>query len=128
MDAKNKSAVTYSGSLAVPVVYSDPPMAAQILGVDHPDVQKAIHAESMRVTQELLDKLPLLIDHFAIAKDAPDKWMQLAFRMARAHVPGFQTVLPKKSGAPRDWMPLDLAALHFEVELLIKQGMKAKEA
>lgn len=124
---KNNSSA-YSGALATPVLYGDPPLAAQVLGVEHPDVEPLILEETVRVTNELLGKLPLLLDHFGISRSTPDMWQKLAFRMARAHVPGFQTVSPKKSGAPQDWGPLELAALHLEVQILTKRGMTAMDA
>ena len=68
----------YSGPLQAPVVFADPPLAAQVLGADHPDVAPAILEESNRVTQELLGKLPLLLDHFGVSRSAPDKWLQLS--------------------------------------------------
>lgn len=124
---KNNSPA-YSGALDTPVVFADPPLAAQVLGADHPDVEPAILEESGRVTQELLGKLPLLLDHFGVSRSAPDKWLQLSYRLARAHVPGFQTVSPKKSGAPQDWGPLELSALYLEVQILTKRGMTAMDA
>jgi len=118
----------YTGPLATPVVIGEPPLAAQILGPDHPDVAPLLKAETGRVSQAVMDKLPLLLDHFGIPREEPDKWLELACRLARAHVPGFRTVKPKKSGAPQEWGEIELAALHIEVEMLTKQGMTAKEA
>lgn len=118
----------YSGPLTDPVVFCEAPLAAQILGVDHPDVAPLLQAETERVTQAVLDKLPLLLDHFGIPREASDKWLQLSYKLARAHVSGFQTVDPKKAGAPQEWGELELAALHIEVGILTKQGMTAMDA
>ncbi len=125
---KSRQKTPYSGTLAEPVAFSEAPLAAQILGVDHPDVAPLLRAETERVTQAVLDKLPLLLDHFGIPREASDKWLQLSYKLARAHVSGFQTVAPKKSGAPQEWGELELAALHIEVEILTKQGMTAMGA
>ena len=40
----------YTGPLQAPVVFADPPLAAQVLGADTPDVEPAILEESGRVT------------------------------------------------------------------------------
>lgn len=91
-------------------------------------VEPLILEETVRVSNELLGKLPLLLDHFGIPRSAPDMWQQLAFRLARNHVPGFQTVLPKKAGTPQDWGSLELAELYLEVGILTNQGMTAMDA
>ena len=52
---KNNSSA-YSGALATPVLYGAPPLAAQVLGVEHPDVEPLILEETVRVTNELLGK------------------------------------------------------------------------
>ena len=127
-NSKSRQKTPYSGPLAAPVVFCEAPLAAQILGVDHPDVAPLLQAETERVTQAVLDKLPLLLDHFGIPCEASDKWLQLSYKLARAHVSGFQTVAPKKSGAPQEWGELELAALHIEVGILTKQGMTAMDA
>ncbi|MBV5337879.1 MAG: hypothetical protein J0653_08155 [Deltaproteobacteria bacterium] len=104
------------------------PAVAQILGVDHPSVQPLIRKESERIAALVLDKLPLLLDHFDIPRDSPDCWQRLAYRLARAYVPGLQTTPASTAGAPREWGPVELAALHDEVKVLVSQGMKEKEA
>lgn len=128
MAAKPSIKASYQGPLAIPVAMPKAPAAVHILGPDNPDVQAAIRIESDRITKELLGKLPLLLDHFAISRDASDCWYELAYRLARAHVPGFQTVAPSKVGAPQEWGELELTALHIEVEILTKQGMTAMDA
>ena len=126
---KNNSAAGYSGALATPIVYGDPSLEAQILGEDDPIHEQEVQAEAAKATQALLAKLPLLLDHFGVSRSAPDKWMQLSYRLARAHVPGFQVSKTKKAGAPQDWGALELASLHIEVErMVVAEGVTAMDA
>lgn len=124
---KNNSPA-YSGALATPIVYGDPSLEAQILGEDDPVYEQELQVEAAKATKAMLAKLPLLLDHFEVSRSAPDKWMQLSYKLARAHVPGFQVNKTKKAGAPQDWGPLELASLHIEVERLAAEGMTAMDA
>ena len=55
------------------------------------EAERKAHTENntLRYGTEFLEKMPLLFAHYGIA-DSPDKWMHLAFRLARDHVPGFR--------------------------------------
>lgn len=117
----------YDGPLGTPV-QMEVPAVAQILGLDHPDVKEALHKEIERATYEILDKLPMLLDHYSIPRESKDRWLQLSYRLARVHVPGMQTTQRKRAGAPKDWGPVELAALNVEVNLLVKQGVTAMDA
>lgn len=128
MARTTKEEPQYPGVLGQPVVIQGPPEAAEFLGADHPDIKAAKDAEALRAAQELTAKLPLLLDHFGIDRNRPDHWKQLAFRLARAHVPGMQVVNAPKAGAPQTWGPVELAALYIEVERLTKQGATAMDA
>jgi len=117
----------YDGALATPVPMELPAVAA-ILGPRHPDVVEAMRKQNQAITDEIMAKFPMLFDHYKIPMESENSWAYLAFRLARTHVPGMQTVTRRRSGAPKDWGPVELTALNFEVGLLIKQGISTMEA
>jgi hypothetical protein len=50
---------------------------------------------------EFDQKLPLLFDHYGVAKDDPDRWQKLCLSLAIAHIPGFQVRASRAKGRPR---------------------------
>lgn len=59
-----------------------------------------------RWRREYDQKLPLLLDHFGIPREDPNRWQMLSLCLAVAHVPGFQVGTGRKRGRPRE-MPLE---------------------
>lgn len=117
----------FEGDLAEPL-WCDRPTIANVLEEDHPAVREAFHRETLRVTNDAVRKLELLVDHYQVERGNPYQWQILAFRMARQFIPGFQITARPVVGAPLDWGPVELAGLFLEVEALTKQGMSAMDA
>jgi hypothetical protein len=57
------------------------------------------------IHEERLEKLVLLLRHYDVARDDPDRWRRLAFRMALDFVPGMRVEyeIPRQRGRPRKW-------------------------
>jgi hypothetical protein len=68
---------------------------------------RSITAEpnEQRIIREWIAKVPLLLAHYGIAPNDPDRWRALAFLLALDHVPGMQVIdRPRpKRGAPQKW-------------------------
>lgn len=59
----------------------------------------------LRISREWWAKVPLLFAHYELRVEDDDRWRQLAFVLAREHVPGMQVVdrpRPRK-GPSRKW-------------------------
>ena len=56
--------------------------------------------EEHRVGQETARKVGLLLYHYGIRPSSPDVWMQLALRLAMAHVPGLRSDHQRARGRP----------------------------
>jgi hypothetical protein len=77
-----------------------------------PEEQERIgRDEDLRLVEEQCGKLFLLLDHFGIPRTSRLRWFQLAFLLARQHVPGMSIVTDPKSrtGPKGKWKqtPLD---------------------
>lgn len=74
---------------------------------------------------EWLEKMNLLLSHYRIDRDNPERWFGLALCLAIDHVPGFEPVKRKKPGAKLDWDGVTLARLNFQVSGLIASRQSA---
>jgi hypothetical protein len=98
--------VKYTGKLAKPIV-------SKQLGLFATDAD--IKAEALRITTEKVNKISAL---FALHGVELNDWMNLAFELAEAHVPGFK--VNKPAGRPTVW------GKYYEAEFkLTVDSMKA---
>lgn len=93
--------------------------------VDGDDVQGAYEsklgawkaADAAALAEEAAPKLWLLLDHYAIARDDPERWFLLSLKLAIDHVPGFTRAPPgSKPGRPSEWDAFKLALVYCLVE------------
>ncbi len=78
--------------------------------------------------REYDQKLPLLLDHFGIPREDPNRWQMLSLCLAVTHVPGFQVKARSKRGRPRE-MPLEEEAkLHARFYALRNDGHSNRNA
>ena len=78
--------------------------------------------------QEFNQKLPLLLDHYGIASDDPDRWQKLCLGLAVAHVPGFQVRASRKKGRPPTVSPQDEEKLYARFCELRQGGQSDRNA
>ena len=113
----------YKGSLNKPIrvpTYKTKRRTCREIVTDAPqqdEVERKAHTENntLRYGTEFLEKMPLLFAHYGIA-DSPDKWMHLAFRLARDHVPGFRLESEKSRGRKLEKDENFLLQLYLDVE------------
>lgn len=122
-------------ALRTPIAFHDSPetslleMAAPGFPSRGAAVAQAFNA-NLQIPQEWLEKMLLLLDHYRIAHDDPERWFFLAFALALDHVDGMK-IAPnqKKSGAPLEWGPMTLAKLYFEVvDIVQERGLSIKDS
>ena len=76
-------------------------------------------------TNFLKPRLRLLLDHYEIARDDPNRWIELSMWLAVNHVPGFE-YSPK--GAPTKWGENEEFKLFSRVVELTKRGNSIRNA
>ena len=76
----------YQGALAAAI----PSVGGGLLAASLQEIERILHATRQQ-------KMPALFAHFGIDPKASDAWEQLAYSLARRHVPGFQEMLPVPS-------------------------------
>lgn len=110
-----KKAALYSGDLAKRIV-----IGSRGFRAESPDFEKA-------VTDELLRRHLLLLDHYKIDRTKPIKqiYFLLSLGLALDHVPGMQFVLPARRGRKQKWNDDEAAALVTAIDTArSKSGLK----
>ncbi len=76
-----------------------------------------------------LRKIELLLDEYGIARDDPERWLLLAFELARDFVPGFAIDNRKAAGRPPTWKnSLRLFYLWWDVQELRRKNNRLSVA
>lgn len=121
---KKKGGAAYSGPLNKPiqVTKGEPPTFLAAAGGSPSEHANQV-AENSHVPKEWLEKMALLLSHYKIDADDPERWFALSLHLAIDHVPGFKLDEKKKSGAPLDWDGWTLARLNFEVSDLMARNV-----
>ena len=73
-------------------------------------------------------KLPVLLDHFGIPREDPNRWQMLSLCLAVAHVPGFQVKPGRKRGRPREMSLEEEAKRYARFCVLRKDGHSGRNA
>jgi len=129
--------VTYSGALAEPLrprMLRSARCRARLHGpAGGPIATSALDGQSQASTEaawrwEYDLKLPLLLKHFEIPNDHPDRWHLLSLKLAIAHVPGFQVKVRRKAGRKKSMPTEKEAALYARFSALQKQGQSERNA
>lgn len=102
--ARKRGAPKYAGALAQPI-YLNPDDYKYSVGLGRPlndpdVVQKKMFEMAKKQTFE---KMQLLFKHYEIDSNDEQGWQVLAFRLARAHVPGLQIAFRPKPGRKPTW-------------------------
>jgi hypothetical protein len=110
---KHSRSPKYEGTLAEPVY--EPVLVFGLLG----DERLAKFQARERATIRVVSKFPDLFRWYKISPTSNDRWLQLAVRLAEAHVPGMQIRdKPKGSTGPKSkwtwWGPLLIQAVKIE--------------
>lgn len=115
--AKPKS--IYSGVLNTPMVPFLPTLSDGILGYSEPGVREK--ADRMDRAQ-IKERLAALDRHYQIDRASPMADVELVFKLARVHVPGFQYHDPGKRGRGRSgkWKDGKSLELYADVKALIR--------
>jgi hypothetical protein len=111
----------YEGTPAEPIY--EPPLVLGLLG----DERLAKAQAQQRARLRIISKYPELFKWYRINPNSSQRWLQLAFRLAVAHVPGMQIRdKPKGStGPPPKWTwlgPLLVQAVNAEFEAAERAG------
>ena len=137
---QKSSSKTYSGVLAEPLKprlrrrfsrswRRSRPSATNANGNTIPLPSLPAHSNSLPAWRwEYDQKLPLLLDHFGIPREDPNRWQMLSLCLAIAHVPGFQVKAGRKSGRPREIPLKEEAERYARFCALRKQGHSARNA
>jgi hypothetical protein len=109
-------------ALRTPIAIHDP-QGPSVLEQGAPNFAPPGHPDALflkanaHIPGEWLEKMLLLLDHYRIDRDDPERWFALAFSLAMDHVEGMKIAQkPKDPGAPREWGELKLARLYFEID------------
>lgn len=87
----------------------------------HKKSRRNIQADNaLNLTKQAAEKLGLLLEHYEIDKNDPDRWFLLSLALARNHVTGFQIKEDGSAGRRVVWNENKLVVLYFEVVQLIK--------
>ncbi len=112
----------YKGKLAEPLKR---PRVRTILTAD-PQAEWAEHLEG---ATEVVEKMGLLLDHYGISRDEPERWHLLCLHLAGDHVPGFQFEKPSKAGRPKTWLHSGRSLrLYRDVQACVSEGHSALNA
>ncbi len=102
----------YKGALNKPTRRTTPPkprgIAAKILFPEatdnyQEDSNKWLGESTLNVISDQLPKLMLLMDHYDIQRDDPERWFLLSLSLARNHVPGFRVEEKNQDGRKKEW-------------------------
>lgn len=110
---KEKRPVKYKGILAKPIAVAPPPPRG-ILSTIQPD-KEALDKFWEEISAERLKRLIALLGHYDIDPSSPHSLVDLAFRLADAHVPGFRLAAPRGRPKKNDGLG---GALWMEVRLM----------
>jgi hypothetical protein len=116
MTRKSKS--TYTGALAKP---RQPWGPLSLI-----DTEQEIERRKTAETEDFLNKLELVLDHYGIKRDSPTAFLQLLHALLLAHVPGFQ--VRNGRGKKVFWDVHRKVDLVFDVQLVINTGKLASAA
>ncbi len=72
---------------------------------------------ALKYAEESIAKLVVLLNHYKIDKENPERWFELSFALAREYIPGFKVVTDSRKTKPNKWTPLRYAALYSSVEV-----------
>jgi hypothetical protein len=109
----------FSGALNEPIVGTHPLALAVLIRKQPESVRKMVwKAQKDRITKQQVDKLRLLLKHYKIAPNDPNRFLLLAFHLARDFVPGMSVVDKSRRGrgAPRKWKGLGGKLLVREIQ------------
>ena len=87
--------------------------------------EKAPSIDGSHIPTAWLSKMLLLLDHYEINRDDPEKWFALSLQLAIAHVPGFAVDQHKSPGAKAVWDETTLTRLYVEVKALVEERRKS---
>jgi hypothetical protein len=126
--------IAYKGDLIKPIRIDASPLAPTLLtGANDKlakdqyilNLQKKLSDDSLFILEERLRKLGLLLEHYKISKDHPDKWLHLALGLAVDRVAGFRVEnAGQRPGSPKKWDAILLAKLYFDIEKALKGSKK----
>jgi hypothetical protein len=102
--ARKRRAPNYTGALAQPI-YLDPDDYKYSDGLGRPPNDPDVVEKKMFAMAKLqtFEKMELLFKHYEIDPNDEQSWQVLAFRLARAHVPGLQIASRPKPGRKATW-------------------------
>jgi hypothetical protein len=90
------------------------------------DTAEEIERRKTAETEDFLNKLGLLLDHYGIKRDAPNAFPHLLYALLLAHVPGFQ--VRNGRGKKVFWDVHRKVDLVFDVQLVLNAGKLASAA
>lgn len=71
------------------------------------------------LANQLTKKMAALFDHYKIDLEDENCWEQLSYKLAHAHVPGFQIRNKDAGGRPKSWEFDQYAKLYVDVNILL---------
>lgn len=127
----------YKGDLNRPIKLDRLPMGAGISTILFPKDENQIEQEkkecseietefSRYIISEICRKMELLLDHYNISEDDPQKWFMLSLYLAKDRVPGFCIEEGGQEGRPLDWNFFEDKLLLLQVADLIHSDKPGK--
>jgi hypothetical protein len=86
------------------------------------DTAEEIERRKTAETEDFLNKLGLLLDHYGIKRDAPNKFPELLYTLLLVHVPGFQTARGPGRGRAETWTDRKRVELVATVRSMVESG------
>ncbi len=123
----------YKGGLKKPIHRDEPPIppgkVIKLLSpeIDHDAKYKEesaifIAKSFLSLATQNIEKLGLLLEHYNIDPNDPDRWFWLSVNLAKNHVPGFKIkTKEEKGGRPQEWDIVKYARLFLEVTILMAE-------
>jgi hypothetical protein len=120
-----KAKPAFAGPLKEPIVRISA-LELLMLAGSETEVRKVFDDDSDRVFSLQFSKMPMLLDHYGIARDNPRCWQVLAWALAVDFVPGMEIVShpPRKRGRTPKWKSAEGRHLLRDVDAIRNERRK----